>query len=284
DSVLFYRRVIPRTFNNVQVRTDSTGLGIVYVAGINVAGVDSVRNLFDLVLDHSFLLGTTSPIVVQPMQMSGIQPAFRDLLSTTTVVTENGLYCAATGRWGDLDNDGFANSRDGLAVLTDVVGLPTAGFDLTRADVSNDGVGNTLDALVLISHAVGLEIPGMRVLLPVAPGCAQATTPQLTLDPDTVELVPGQTMSPLVQTADAGGDGAGRSPQLAVAEPGGGGRRYQRGDHRHDPRHGPNRGLPGSRPVRHRPGHRSGPTYRLARQLPRGGRGGDPGRHRPLSV
>lgn len=202
DSVLLYRRVTPRAFNNIQVRTDSISYGIVRVAGINVAGVDSVRTLFDLVLDH-WTGGGTSPIGIQPEEMSGIQPAFRDLLASTTVVTQPGTFCAATGRWGDLDGDGFANSRDGLAVLTNVVGLATPGFDQTKADVDNDGSGTTRDALILLSYAVGLDIPGHRVLLPIGGTCSQ--TPALSLAPDTVELVPDQSMRPTITTADAAG-------------------------------------------------------------------------------
>ncbi|MDH5805349.1 MAG: dockerin type I domain-containing protein, partial [Gemmatimonadota bacterium] len=67
--------------------------------------------------------------------------------------------CHAVGIYGDVNGDFAVNSRDALVVLTEAVGLPVSGFDLTFADVTNDGSVNTRDALMILSAGIGLSLP-----------------------------------------------------------------------------------------------------------------------------
>ena len=207
-SLLSYRSVAPGQFGTPTLRTDSVSFGVLKATGVNVAGLDSVFSLFDVNL-FNFGNGTGS-ITVQVTEMSGIQPTFTDFVVTGTILVTNGTFCPALGRWGDLDADGQANSRDALAILSDGVGLPvdTTIFDLSLGDVDDDGQRNTRDALILISFAVGIPIPGQRVLLLVpGPACGTGATPTLSLIPDTVDLVIGQTVRMQARASDAAGTG-----------------------------------------------------------------------------
>ena len=92
-------------------------------------------------------------------------------------VPVQGSTGAALGRWGDLDRDGFANSRDALAILSSVVGLAVdTSFHLSLGDVNGDGNTNSADALIVLSYAVGIDIPGQRVLLAAPGACGSAVT------------------------------------------------------------------------------------------------------------
>jgi hypothetical protein len=147
-------------------------------------------------------------------------------LATTTLVLKSGSYCAARGRWGDLDQDDLANSRDALAILSSIVGLPVGpGFDLTLGDVDGDTKTNSRDALILLSYAVGLPIPGQRVLLVAGGACATGQVPQVTILPDTADVVVGQSISIVGIARDlsgapvtiTGGSLSSADPTIAVA-------------------------------------------------------------------
>jgi hypothetical protein len=131
---------------------------------------------------------------------------FEDLTATTTVQLQGAVFCPAIGRWGDLDRDGLANSRDALAVLSDAVDLPVpGGFDILLGDVDGDGLANTRDALILLSYAVGLDIPGQRVLVVAAGPCAAGAVPDVAVLPDTADLVAGQSIGLLAFARDGAG-------------------------------------------------------------------------------
>ncbi|MEX1050274.1 MAG: hypothetical protein WEC54_01870, partial [Gemmatimonadales bacterium] len=122
------------------------------------------------------------------------------------VTTSPGVYCGALGRWGDLDSDGDANSRDALAILTKVVGLdPGVAFNMILGDTDGDARTDTRDALILLSYAVGLEITGQRVLTVAPGGCALQSVGQVTVVPDALDLVPGQRMALRVTARDNNG-------------------------------------------------------------------------------
>jgi len=216
-SVLYYRGVIDGAFSTPLVRSDSTGYGVLYASAISATGLGGRFNLFDLALTPYDTLADTVRVQVKEMSAAS---TFMDLLASATVLTRSAPYCAARGRWGDVDKDGFANSRDALAILASLVGLATPpGFEPNLGDVDGDGLANSRDALILLSYAVGLAIPGQRVLL-TAPGTCTGGTPQLTALPDTVDLVIGQSVTVKAFGRDASGQPLSlASLQWATANP-----------------------------------------------------------------
>jgi hypothetical protein len=185
------------------VNTDSAYYGVLKVAGASSQGVQGVADLFGVPMYFYYYYGGgTTAINIQVTEASAAG-TFANLLPFVT--TLSGVACPAVGRWGDLDQDGRANSRDALAILSSVVGLSVPGFNLALGDVDGDGLANSRDALILLSYAVGIDIAGQRVLL-VAPGaCVAPEVPQVAILPDTVDLVLGQQVRPVVVPTDAGG-------------------------------------------------------------------------------
>jgi hypothetical protein len=146
-----------------------------------------------------------NPIGLSFSEMSAAG-TFTNLLPILT--TQGGTFCTSRGRWGDLDRDGNANSRDALFVLSKVVGLPvdTLIADTSVADVDADGRTTSRDALVILSFAVGIPVPGQRVLLPVAnAACATGSARQIAVLPNAVELVVNQLFKFTVQATDSAG-------------------------------------------------------------------------------
>lgn len=185
------------------VNTDSAYYGVLRVAGVSSQGVQGVAGLFGVPMYFYYYYGGgTTAIDIQVTEASAAG-TFANLLPFVTTVS--GVACPAVGRWGDLDEDGRANSRDALAILSSVVGLAVPGFNLALGDVDGDGLANSRDALILLSYAVGIDIAGQRVLL-VAPGaCVVPEVPQLAIAPDTVDLAPGQRVRPVIVSTSAGG-------------------------------------------------------------------------------
>ncbi len=183
------------------VRTDSVFAGVLRASGIRPTGMSGV---FDLIRLRLYIyVDSTSMVNVQAQELSA-SGTFANLLQTATVNTLGNSLCPARGLWGDVDLDGVANSRDALAILSGVVGIPT-GFDLTRGDVDGDGASNTRDVLILLSYSIGLDIPGQRVLLPIPGPCITTQVPTLKVLPDTADLVIGQSVKLLVRGTDATG-------------------------------------------------------------------------------
>src|SRR5439155_14158008 len=114
-TVLQYEDVQAGTFAVPVVRTDSTYYGVVVVAGVSVAGLDGIVDLFRLKL--KVLKAQASAVTIQTKELSAAG-TFTDLSGFVSNVS--GSFCAALGRWGDLDRDSFANSRDALAILSSV--------------------------------------------------------------------------------------------------------------------------------------------------------------------
>lgn len=88
------------------------------------------------------------------------------------VATDFVEVCHATGTWGDIDGDAQINSRDALIALSNAVGIPTGGFDVTRGDVDADGQVTSRDALAMLSASIGLSTSGFRVGAGIADACA----------------------------------------------------------------------------------------------------------------
>lgn len=76
---------------------------------------------------------------------------------------------AASGKYGDLDNDGKINSADALAVLKHSVGSTLlTGDSLVYGDVNADSTINSSDALLVLQYAVG-KISSFPAEKPSAP-------------------------------------------------------------------------------------------------------------------
>jgi len=213
-------------FGKPLVRQDSAGYGVVWASGLSVNGAAGVVSLFTLHLNPVDTIPDT--VRVQVTELSAAA-TFRDFLATATLVLKPGAYCKARGYWGDLDRDKLANSRDALAILSNSVGLPVgAGFDLSLGDVDGDGLVDTRDALILLSYAVGLPIPGQRVLLVAGGSCTTGGVPQVTVLPDTADLVVNQSIEVVALARDAsgavvtitGGALISADPRIAVASDG----------------------------------------------------------------
>ncbi|KPJ87225.1 MAG: hypothetical protein AMS18_14880 [Gemmatimonas sp. SG8_17] len=199
DSLYGYYQVESAGFGGtIFANTDSVYNGVIRVAGVTPSGASGLVELFRIRVQFSYYHGT-SPINIEVLEASAAG-TFEDL--TPFVTTVDGVACPALGRWGDLDGDLRANSRDALAILSDVVGMSTVGFDIALGDVDGDGLANSRDALILLSYAVGIDIAGQRVLL-VAPGaCVTPEVPQLTIVPDTIDLAVNQRFRPLLTPID----------------------------------------------------------------------------------
>ncbi len=85
-------------------------------------------------------------------------------------------YCAGggTGKLGDVNDDGEANSTDALIVLSADAGIDTVAFcPMNCGDVNSDGVVNSTDALIILSFDAGMSVP-----FPVETGaCPSNVTP-----------------------------------------------------------------------------------------------------------
>ncbi len=188
-------------FSYPLVNGDSSTQGIVKFSGLSAAGVSGLVTVATFKL--SVVQETSSPVDLSFSEMSAAV-SFTDLLPSLSV--SSATFCGARGRWGDLDSDGRANSRDALAILSYVVGITVdPSFDLTLGDVDGDGKTNTRDALIILSYAVGLDIPGQRVLLAVPTDCGTGSARQLAVLPATTELVPGQYLTMGTRVTDGSG-------------------------------------------------------------------------------
>jgi len=213
-AVLLYVSSTEGTFGQPLVDADSAYLGVLKAGGLSPAGMDG---LFDLFTAEFAVYAGSTPVAIAVTE--AVQATtFADLTPQVTVV--GSTYCAAVGRWGDLDGDGDANSRDALAILSALVGLPVdPAFTMALGDVDGDALVNSRDALITLSYAVGLDIPGQRVLV-LAPGaaCAAAGATGVTILPDTVDVAVGQETRLLLSGA-VNGLPAGTSVNWAVANP-----------------------------------------------------------------
>jgi hypothetical protein len=214
--ILDYQNDIePGRFGEGIVDADSAySFGILKVGGLAAAGLDG---LFDLFAIRFYVLQDATSAVTLTVTEAVAAGTFADLLPFVTVA--NATYCPAVGRWGDLDGDGLANSRDALAILSAIVGLtPPPGFTLAMGDVDGSASVNSRDALITLSYAVGLDIPGHRVLV-LAPGtCGTGGANGITLLPDAVDVVIGQRVQ-LLMLSSAGGTPSTGSATWSTGDP-----------------------------------------------------------------
>jgi Dockerin type I domain/Right handed beta helix region/Bacterial Ig-like domain (group 2) len=212
--VLSFVGVEPGAFGQPLVVTDSTYAGVLRVGGLSASGVDGLFTLFSVRMSVTSNQTSAVTLTVSEAVAAG---TFTDLTPSVTVV--NGTYCPAVGRWGDLDGDGQANSRDALAMLSAIVGLPLdSSFTVALGDVDADGLVNSRDALITLSYTVGLAIPGQRVLVYAPGACGGPGTVGITILPDTVDVAIGQQVRLLLAGA-VGEAPVGTSVNWSVGDP-----------------------------------------------------------------
>ena len=188
-------------FGSTQVNTDSLAFGIARIAGASPAGATgqvtvAVARVTPLVRDT-----TTIQFGLTELYAAG---TFADLLPSAVV--GSGAYCPARGRWGDIDGDGNANSRDALIALSNAVGLDVSAFDISLGDVDGNGTANARDALIILSNAVGVDVSAFRVLRLATGACAANAARALTIAPaGLLELVAGQTVRLEARAGDTAG-------------------------------------------------------------------------------
>lgn len=215
SDVLAYEQVTNGTFSPPLVNTDSSYEGansVLRLTAVQPSGADSVVTLF---VARFLVVNDTgaSDITISFDEMSAAG-SFADLLPSLTVV--NGTFCHGAGRWGDVDGDGLANSRDALIALSKVVGLRLDTTVVVQndtivtmrpslADVDGDGQVTSRDALIIVSYAVGLPVTGFRIGLAAAGACGSGLGITLAVSPDTLDLQTGQTANVVVTARDGGG-------------------------------------------------------------------------------
>jgi len=188
-------------FGSVTVNADSAAQGIVRIAGANPSGIGGavtvgVSSFTPLTSDT-----TTLGLGVTELFAAG---SFADLLSA--VLPGNGFFCPARGRYGDIDADNNANSRDALIALSNAVGLPVGNFDIGLGDVDADGNTNARDALIILSASVGLDVSAYRVLTLAGGACSTGIPLAFAVVPGTIgDVVVGQTIQFQAQATDQNG-------------------------------------------------------------------------------
>jgi nitrous oxidase accessory protein NosD len=189
--VLRFDAAIPGSFGAATISLDSAPQGVVRVSGANPAGVDGVVTLGIGRFTPLTADTTTLRLTISELYAAG---SFASLLPH--LVITNRQYCPASGRYGDINDDGVANSADALLAVTHAVGLGVGSVDIGLGDVDGDGVTNTRDALAILSHAVGLPTPGFRILQFVpGGGCSESPASTIAVLPATSgDILPGQTI------------------------------------------------------------------------------------------
>jgi parallel beta-helix repeat protein len=188
-------------FGAVTTYDDSIPRGVIKFAGANPGGVGG-----KVVIGVGRFVPLAAASDTLRLSVSELYAAqtFADLLPSA--VWSDRAYCPAVGRYGDIDGDQAANSRDALLALAYSVGMTVPG-NPAMGDVDGDGVTGARDALIVLSSAVGLDVSGFRVLL-VAPGaCATPRRPLLALVPGGVTFDLGQRVRYAAVASDSTGAG-----------------------------------------------------------------------------
>lgn len=183
-----------------QVNYDSIGgsLQFTAISPVGATGLVTVARVPFFLRDT---LGAALNLSFSEMSGAG---SFTNLLPLLAV--SSGTMCPARGRWGDLDRDQQANSRDALLTLSKVVGLPVDTiYDASLADVNADGSIQSVDALIILSYAVGIDIPGQRVLLLAPSTCGTGSAKTVSVFPATAQLVPNQPVGLMLEARDTAG-------------------------------------------------------------------------------
>lgn len=188
-------------FGAMTTYSDSISQGVIKFAGANPAGVGG-----KVVIGVGRFVPVAAASDTLRLNVTELYAAqtFADLLPSA--VWSDRAYCPAAGRYGDIDGDQAANSRDALLALSYAVGTTVPG-NPAMGDVDGDGATGARDALIILSSAVGLDVSGFRVLL-VAPGaCASARRPLLALLPGPVTFDVGQRARYTAIASDSTGAG-----------------------------------------------------------------------------
>ena len=189
------------TFGSITLNEDSLAAGVLIASGVNPSGVGGRITL--LTARMRPLLADTTTVAVSVTELFAAA-TFVDLSADASV--SSGFYCPAFGRYGDIDGDGAANSRDALIALSAAVGLDVSSFNESLGDVDGDGATKARDALIILSNAVGLDVTAFRVFF-VAPGaCATApTVPGITIEPGDLTVLEGQRVAYAATVSDSSG-------------------------------------------------------------------------------
>lgn len=188
------------TFGAVTVNADSLVSGVARIAGANPAGVGGLITLGILHFTPLVSQPDTVRLAVTELFAAG---TFADLMPSLT--TRDGYFCPARGVFGDVDKDANINSRDALIALSNAVGLDVSAFDVSLGDVDGNGVTNARDALIILSSAVGLPVSAFRVGRLAGGACSSSLPLAMTIVPDTVDLVIGQTVAFEARASDSSG-------------------------------------------------------------------------------
>jgi hypothetical protein len=190
-------------FGAMTVNDDSLEWGVIKFAGANPAGVGG-----KVVIGVGHFVPISSADDTIRLDVTELYAAgtFADLLPSAT--WSDRAYCPAAGRFGDIDGDQAANSRDALLALSYAVGTAVPG-NPAMGDVDGDGATGARDALIILSNAVGLDVAAFRVML-VAPGaCAAPRRPVLAVMPGAVTFDLGQDAQFTAVASDSTGSGIG---------------------------------------------------------------------------
>lgn len=207
-SVLLFNDIGTSGFAPPSVNYDSAYTnGRLRITAVLPSGASGTVLLFTIrfsVIDTTTPSGVTLAVDELTASLGSATP-FEDLTPLARVV--GGTFCGAIGRWGDVDGDLQANSRDALVALSTVVGLTAPPLmNPALADVDADGVVTSRDALIILSHAVGLPVPGYRVMLPAASAaCATGSAVSLVVTPSALDLTNLQQARVTVTARDSAG-------------------------------------------------------------------------------
>ncbi|MFQ6046674.1 MAG: right-handed parallel beta-helix repeat-containing protein, partial [Gemmatimonadales bacterium] len=190
------------SFGEITVNDDSLAGGALIASGVNPAGASG--HVTAGILRLRPVVSDTTTVAVEVRELFAAV-TFVDL--TPSAVPSSRAYCPAAGRYGDVDGDGLANSRDALIALSASIGLDVSAFNAALGDVDGDGLTRARDALIILSNSVGLDVSGFRVFF-IAPGaCATSPiVPGFTIEPGDLTVLTGQQVEFTASSVDSSGN------------------------------------------------------------------------------
>ncbi|MEK7667732.1 MAG: dockerin type I domain-containing protein, partial [Gemmatimonadota bacterium] len=199
------------TWRPAVLRLDGAAIG---TAGAVVFNPDTAAGLLRFALANAsgatgtpVLVNATFRVVGAPGDTTRLGVALDELTAAQTytnllgaAVPTPALFCAAGGRFGDIDGNDSLKSNDALYIVTNAVGLPITPHTVVNGDVDNDGKVDTRDALIVLTYVVGLPTPGFRVGQLNTFGCGITAVKTVSLQPVALTLNVGDQV-PLAATA-----------------------------------------------------------------------------------